>query len=84
MKMKTDEMSAEAINDFAKMLNNGNTAEFIFNDLFYEIFESLDTGYVVNIYCCNKRDEDGSYLNEYLVDGGLCTGSAKDAVEFML
>ena len=82
--MKTDEMSVTAINDFANILNNGNTAEFIFNDFYYEIFESLDTGYVVNIYSSNTRDVNGDYLDKYIVDGGLCTGSARDAIEFML
>lgn len=82
--MKTDEMSATAIKDFANILENGNTAEFIFNDFYYEIFESCDAGYVVNIYSSNKRDDNGDYLDKYMIDGGLCTGSAKDAVEFML
>lgn len=77
-------MGVSAVEDFTRALDDGNTAEFIFNDLFYEIFESLDTGYIVNIYCCNKKNDNGDYLDEYLVDGGLCTGSAKDAVEFML
>lgn len=83
--MKTDEMSDTAINDFARMLEDGNTAEFIFNDFYYEIFESCcDAGYVVNIYSSNQKDENGNYLDKYMIDGGLCTGSAKDAVEFML
>jgi len=82
--MKTDEMSVAAINDFAKILEDGNTAEFIYNDFYYEIFESCDEGYVVNIYSCNQRDENGDYLDKYMIDGGLCTGSARDAVEFML
>lgn len=82
--MKTDEMSATAIDDFVNILENGNTAEFIFDDFYYEIFESCDTGYVVNIYSSNKRDDNGDYLDKYLIDGGHCTGSARDAVEFML
>jgi len=46
----------------------------------YEIFESAERGYVVNVY----SDEDGEYLDKYLVDGGLCSGTVKDAIEFML
>ncbi len=82
--MKTDEMGAAAIDDFANILKDGNTAEFIFNDFYYEIFESCEEGYVVNIYSSNQKDENGNYLDKYMIDGGLCTGSAKDAVEFML
>ncbi|MCD6433228.1 MAG: hypothetical protein J7L21_04230 [Sulfurimonas sp.] len=82
--MKTDEMSVTAINDFANILNNGETADFIFNDFYYKIFESCDKGYIINIYSCNQRDENGDYLDKYIIDGGHCTGSAREAIEFML
>ena len=68
----------------ARVLKNEKNVEFKHNGFYYEVFESADSGYVVNLYSNDKKDEDGEYLDKYLVDGGLCTGSAKDAVEFMM
>ena len=73
-----------AISTLSKLLDLGNTVEFKYNDLHYEIFESADNGYIVNLYTSNEKDEDDCYLEINNIDGGLCTGSAKDAVEFML
>jgi len=69
---------------FGSMLENGKTVDFIYRGFFYEIFPSLDIGYVVNIYSHNEKDEYGNYMDEFLIDGGLCTGSAEDAISFML
>lgn len=66
------------------MLNQNQEVEFKHKGFCYEIFASADSGYVVNLYSSNKRDEYGSYLNAYLIDGGLCTGSAEDTIRFML
>jgi len=71
------------INTLARLLKNESSIEFKYNGYFYEIFESADTGYIVNLYSDNAKDKDG-YLDENIVDGGLCTGSARDAIEFML
>jgi len=79
MKITKDEITA-----FAKILDNGRTVEFLYHGFDYEIFPSLDTGYVVNIYSHDEKDEYGNYLNKFLVDGGHCTGSSKDAICFML
>ncbi len=73
-----------AINTLSKLLDMGETVEFIYNNLFYEIFESSESGYIVNVYSSDKKDEYGCYLDKHNIDGGLCTGSAKNAVEFML
>lgn len=73
-----------AITTLSKILDTEQSVEFIFNNLYYEIFESVDSGYVVNIYSNNEKDEDDQYLEENLIDGGLCTGSSKDAIEFMM
>lgn len=72
------------INNLARQLKMKQSVEFKYNGFFYEVFESADAGYVVNVYSNNKKDEDGEYIKENLIDGGLCTGSARDAVEFML
>ncbi len=47
---------------------------------FYEIFESDNGGYMVEVY--DMSDDEVRTLT--YVDGGLCTGSAFDAVGFML
>lgn len=81
---KNEDMSESKIKAFAEILEDAQTIEFIFNGLFYEIFESADSGYIVNVYSDDKRDEYGEYLEENAIDGGLCTGSAEDAIGFML
>jgi len=78
------DMDESKIKAFADILESAGTIEFIHNGFYYEIFESADTGYVVNVYSDDARDEYGEYLEEHIVDGGLCTGSAEDAVGFML
>jgi len=73
-----------AINTLSKLLDMGETVEFIYNELYYEIFESSESGYIVNVYTSDEKDEYGCYLDKYNIDGGLCSGSAKNAIEFML
>ena len=48
-----------------------------------EEFESAESGYMINIYSSNEKDDDGEYLFEN-IDGGQFDGNAKDAIEFML
>ena len=72
------------INALVRVLKYENSVEFKHNDCYYEIFGSVNGGYIVNVYSSNTKDTDGYYLYEHIVDGGICTGSAKDAIEFML
>ena len=55
--MKIDILSEEIINELSINLKNKQSVEFEYNDLFYEIFESCDTGYIVNLYSKNEKDE---------------------------
>lgn len=58
----------------AEKLENECEVNFEYDGLVYEIFESsCDDGYIVNVYSEGKE-----------IDGGLCSGSPKDAIEFML
>lgn len=82
--MKTDEINESRIKSFVKTLEDTQEVEFSYNEFYYEIFESSDIGYIVNVYSSDEKDGDGDYLEENELDGGLCTGSARDAVEFML
>ena len=72
------------INTLARILNSTHKVEFQNDGLYYEIFESSNDGYEINVYSKNSKDENGEYCESDIIDGGTCTGSARDAVEFML
>ena len=82
--LQQEEFREIAITALSKFLVLNQSVEFKYNNLYYEVFVSADSGYVVNLYSNNERDEFGEYRDEFNVDGGLCSGSAKDAIEFML
>jgi hypothetical protein len=77
-------MNKNNISRLANILEKEKSVEFKYNNLFYKIFESCDTGYIVNLYSSDEKDKNGEYLETNNVDGGLCTGSASDAVWFMV
>jgi len=77
-------LAKNKINTLARVLKNKNIVEFKNNNLYYEVFLSADSGYVVNIYNNDVRDDEGELIETNIIDGGLCEGSAKDAIEFML
>ncbi len=77
-------MKQSKIKKLTKILKQNKAVEFIHNGFYYEVFESADSGYIVNLYSSDTKDEYGSYLDEYLIDGGLCTGGEEDAIGFML
>jgi len=68
-------MPKETIKKLATILDRDLEVEFNYRGFNYEIFysESNDCGWMIEIH------DDGVE-----VDGGLCTGSAYDAIEFML
>jgi hypothetical protein len=72
------------INRLSRLLKNESSVEFKHNGFYYEVFESADSGYVVNVYSSNEKDDNEQYIEANLVDGGLCSGSERDAIEFML
>ena len=82
--LHNEQYKTVAISSLAKILEQNDEVEFIYNNLHYEIFASADTGYVVNIYSSDEKDEYEQYLEKNNIDGGLCTGTAKDAIEFMM
>ena len=77
-------MNKHNIIKLSDILEKDKSVEFKYDNLFYEIFESCDTGYIINLYSSDEKDEDGEYLEINNIDGGLCTGSASDAVWFMV
>jgi hypothetical protein len=77
-------MQQSKIKKLTKALRQNKAVEFRHNGFHYEVFESMNSGYIVNLYSSGTQDEYGSYLDEHLIDGGLCTGDAEDAIGFML
>jgi hypothetical protein len=77
-------MQQPKIKKLTKALSQNKAVEFIHNGFYYEVFESINGGYIVNLYSSDIKDAYGSYLDGNIIDGGLCTGGAEDAIGFML
>jgi hypothetical protein len=77
-------MNESKIEELADILQSANIVEFFHKDFYYEVFLSADSGYIVNIYSSDERDAEGELIEANMIDGGLCSGSEKDAVGFML
>jgi len=83
--MSIDDMNEKRIASFTQTLKVEKRVHFTYNEFYYEIFESsCSDGYIVNVFSNDERNEDGDNLEHHHIDGGLCSGSARDAVEFML
>ena len=76
-------MSELIVVKYTDILIKNKSVEFGYNGFHYEVFESADSGYIVNMYGSSDRDEDGCYRDENLIDGGICYGNAMDAIRFM-
>lgn len=77
-------MNEMRIASFIKTLEDNKTVHFTYNEYYFEIFESVaNSGYVVNVYSSDEKEDD-EYIESNLLDGGTCTGSALDAIYFML
>lgn len=63
---------------YAKELEDKGKVAILFNGFLYVVYDSIsEDGYMVDKY-------DPFDIEEGIIDGGLCTGSPKDAVEFLL
>lgn len=82
--LENQEYKELGINTLSQILHIYKKVEFKYKHSYYEIFESSNSGYVINIYSSCCKDENGDYFDTNMIDGGLCTGSTKDAIEFML
>lgn len=68
----------------AKLRKNRNV-EFKFGGCISDIFESSEGGWYMTIYEEDaKKDENGDFDEDDEIDGGLCTGSAINAVTFFI
>jgi len=77
-------LAKNKIGTLARVLKNENSVEFKHNSFYYEVFESADSGFIVNLYSSDDKNDEGEFIEANLIDGGLCSGSAKNAIEFML
>lgn len=69
----------------ATKLRKNRSVEFTFGGHITDIFESTEGGWYITLYPENaQKDENGYYNPEDEVDGGLCDGSAKDAITYMI
>ena len=72
------------VNTLSRLLKSERSVAFKHNNLYYQVCEAANTGYVVNVYSSNERDDEQEYIEANLIDGGLCTGNERDAIAFML
>jgi len=77
-------MNEAKIEELAGILQSANIVEFFHEAFYYEVFLSADSGYVVNVYSSDDRDDEGELIEANMINGGLCSGSVKDAIGFML
>ena len=69
----------------ASKLKKTLSVNFVFGDVFVDIFYSSEGGWYITVYPHDvKKDEDGELNPDDEIDGGLCTGSAFDAVTFFI
>ena len=62
----------------AEELEEKGQVAILFKGFLYIVYDAtMEEGYMVDKY-------DPFDLEEGIIDGGLCTGSAQDAVEFLL
>ena len=73
-------ISQETIDRYTKTLEVEGEVMFTLSDeRVIEIFEHSEGGFEVNVY----EDYD-HVLSHDILDGGICTGSAAEAITFML
>lgn len=85
--IKNQQMS-ETIFDYfvealAKKLDEDNQLQFIYDDKFYDLFDSVEGGYIYNVYPNEPNlifDKDGELIDDMQLDGGLYDGKSKDII----
>jgi len=46
------------INRLARVLRENGSVEFKHNGFYYEVFESADSGYIINLYSNDEKDDE--------------------------
>lgn len=69
----------------ATKLRKNRNVEFKFGSCITDIFEGSEGGWYIAIYDEDaEKDENGCFNEDDEIDGGLCTGSAINAVTFFI
>ena len=83
--MSTAKVGENVINSYAIILEEVGTVAFEVEDILYRIFQRDDESWEIGVY---REDLVSAKVGEVFafveIDGGICTGSSKDAVEFFL
>jgi len=83
--MSTPKLAENLIKTYALILEEVEIVAFEIDDILYRIFQRDDESWEIGIYreelIATKVGEIFAFVE---IDGGICTGSSKDAVEFFL
>jgi hypothetical protein len=75
-------LTQEDIGELAVELEENESVAFFYKDMEYIIYSSCcEDGYMIDIFNPKDKKSKEDYEPFY---GGLCTGSPRDAIEFML
>lgn len=81
----TAKVGENVINSYAIILEEVGTVAFEVEDILYRIFQRDDESWEIGVY---REDLVSAKVGEVYafveIDGGICTGSSVDAVEFFL
>ena len=83
----TDEVKCCLVDVLSNELEDKSELRFTLGDSLFDIFESVEGGYIYNIYPNDPNlifDEDEELIEDEQLDGGLCTGTAKDVFSFII
>ena len=87
IKNKTsDDVSSFLIEALIEKIKKTDCAQFSYQGCFYDIFDSVEGGYIYNVYPDDLDlifDENGDLKDEEELDGGLCTGDERDVLTFI-
>ena len=81
----TTKVAENLIETYALILEEVGTVAFEIDDILYRICQRADKSWEIGVYreelMTTKVGEVFAFVE---IDGGICTGSSKDAVEFFL
>ena len=87
IKNKTsDDVSSFLIEALIEKIKKTDCAQFSYQGCFYDIFDSVEGGYIYNVYPDDLDlifDENGDLKDEEELDGGLCDGDERDVLTFI-
>lgn len=87
IKNKTsDDVSNFLIEALIEKIKKTDCAQFSYQGCFYDIFDSVEGGYIYNVYPDDLDlifDENGDLKDEEELDGGLCDGDERDVLTFI-